>query len=196
METLRSTLTSAVERFNKSGDRQKLLCPVREEKKKGSPETNAVSERAIAHRLAVYFEDELRRKGIVTDAGQLSVDCEYDRHLDAQKKLESPDVFKKIVIAAGRKAVPLATKPGYFRFSVAPDVILHERGVDDHNLAVIEVKKSSNTEGSDYDNLKLTLFTTAKPYGFGYTFGARVVARDDLPPLKRCLEIVEEYPAA
>jgi len=110
--------------------------------------------------------------------------------------LEAKNAFRKIVIAAKRKAYTVPDKSGFFRFSVAPDIIVHQPRTDALNLLIVELKKQSNKEGSEYDDLKLTLFTAPCPLGFGYRFGARVVARDDLPPEKRCLEIVKEYPEA
>ena len=195
-EVLRAALVAAVARFNRSNDPKKLLCPLREGAKKKTPADAAAAEQAIAHRLAVYLEAELRSAGLVRDNGPLSVDCEYDRHFDAYKMLEAPDAFQKIVKAAKRKAYPVPNKPGYFRFSVAPDITVHKPRTDALNLLIVELKKESNKEGSEYDDLKLTLFTTPTPLGFGYRLGARVVARDDLPALKRCLEIVKQYPAA
>lgn len=195
-DKFRAALATAIARFNASNDPKKLLCPLRTGAKKKTPADAAAAERAIAHRLAFYLEDELRKAGLVRDDGPLSVDCEYDRHFDAYKMLEAPDKFRKIVKEAKRRAYTVPNKPGYFRFSVAPDIIVHKPRTDALNLLIIELKKVSNKEGSDYDDLKLTLFTTPKPLGFGYRLGARVVARDDLPASKRCLEIVKEYAAA
>lgn len=90
--------------------------------------------------------------------------------LYARKKIGSTRRFRKIVLAAKRRAVSIPTKPGYFQFSVAPDIIAHQLTKDALNLLIIEVKKVSNKEGGDYDDLKLTLFTTPKPLGFALRF--------------------------
>lgn len=190
-EVLRSTLHAAIARFNKSNDLSLLNADIIIEGGTSSP---SAAERAIAHRLAYYFEEELRRTGILAEGNGLSVDCEYNRHLRAQKKLCSPNVYKRIVLRAGRKALPAAFKVGHFQFSVAPDIVLHERISDAQNLVIIEVKKESNRELREYDELKLTLFTTPQPDGFGYKLGIHVIARDDLPADKCLLEIAKEYP--
>lgn len=195
-EVMRTALVAAVARFNASKDREDLLCPRRSGAKKNTSENAAAAERAIAHRLVFYLEVELRSAGVVKDGGPLSVNCEYDRHIDAHKLLEAPDAFRRIVEAVGRRAIPIPQKPGSFQFSVAPDIIVHEPRVDRLNLLIVEVKKASSREGMDYDDLKLTLFISPSPLGFGYRLGARVVARDDLAPAKRCLEIAKYYSLA
>jgi hypothetical protein len=84
---------------------------------------------------------------------------------------------------------------GFYVFSVAPDIIVHQRNSDQRNRLVIELKKQSNPETPKYDALKLHLFTSPKENdsGYGYIFGARVVSEDECEPEERCLKIVDKY---
>jgi hypothetical protein len=189
-------LSRAVDRFNISGDPQSLLCP-RCENPKTPTEKAAASERAIAYRVAFYLESELRSIGLVSDLGPLVVDCEYNRHIAEGKSLaeEAEKRIKKIVKAARRKELK-TDGDGYYVFSVAPDILVHQRRTDDNNLLVVEIKKRSNPETDKYDGLKLELFTKSKQTnkGYGYKFGAWVVAEDELcDPTKRELKIIMRY---
>ena len=153
----------------------------------------AASERAIAHRLAVYLECELRDEGIVEDGGLISVDCEYNRHLDGMKTHRIPEKLIRIVEDAKRKPKPISDDEGFFVFSIAPDIIVHHRGEDDLNLLVIELKKSTNVEILEYDDLKLKCFTKAGGDEYGYLIGFSVVAVDDVEANLRELKILTPY---
>lgn len=75
-----------------------------------------------------------------------NVDCEYNRHINEIKTID------------GRK--------------IYPDVIVHKRGIDDKNLAWIEVKKSTagSTEIKN-DRQRLKLVTDlGSPYVYKYGF--------------------------
>jgi len=190
-EVIWQGLEKAIARFNASGDPHSLLCP-RCAKPKTETDEAAASERAIAHRLAYYLESELRKVGIVGDAGPIVVDCEYNRHLAGGKSLaeEAEDRIKRIVLEARHKELK-AKEDGFYVFSVAPDIVVHQRQSDANNLLVVEVKKRSNPETEEYDCLKLELFTKTKKdeKGYGYKYGAWVVAEDQLPPKDRKLRI-------
>ena len=79
---------------------------------------------------------------------ELKVDCEYNRHGNDVKKLERP---------------------------VIPDIVIHMRGIDEHNLCVIEIKKSNSNRGSDFDKKKLRSFT-GDEYKYKYQLGVFLVA--------------------
>lgn len=183
-------LENAIDRFNDSNDPQTLLCPGKPPEKYWA----AAGERAIAHRLAYYLEAELRQIGKINDSSVLSVDCEYNRHSGAPKALRAEEKLKGIVDDARRKWKD-AGEDGYYVFSVAPDIVVHQRNTDDQNILVVEMKKRSNREPKAYDAHKLELFTTPKKngYGYGYYLGAWVIAEDDCEPEDRCLKIEEVW---
>ena len=185
-------------RFN-SNDRATLLCPKRlssgyeEKHKKG---WGGASERSISHRLAFYLECELRTIGIVRDGGLVVVDCEYNRHLDGMKHIRIPEKLKKIVEDAKRTPKPISDDEGFYFVSVFPDIVVHQRGEDDLNLLVIEVKKTSNTEIPEYDDLKLSCFTKQTENDkdeFGYQLGFAVVAFDTIAVDDRELRLSTPY---
>jgi len=189
IERMKKCLLRAIDIFNQT-DAGTLLCPRKDESgndaKKGSAGWGAASERAIAHRLAVYIENEFRKVGLITDTGPVVVDCEYNRHLDGAKIQRIPDSLKSIVEKAKRRPKPDSDDDGFYVFSVAPDIVVHERGNDKQNLLVVEVKKTTNLEIPEYDRLKLECFTN-KSSDYGYKLGAVVAVEDNLAPGKRCL---------
>ena len=93
-----------------------------------------VTERALAHQLAVYIAFNV--------PPPLSVDCEYNRHFGDPKRLRLPP----------RKALDREVRAT----TVFPDIIVHERNTDEHNYVVLELKKPG--EDLEYDELKLRAF--------------------------------------
>jgi len=188
-------LLKAIDRFNQSGDPKSLLCP-RNENPTTKSDWTAASERAIAYRLAFYLETELRRVPLVGDYGPLTVDCEYNRHLAEGKSLaaEAAEEIKQIVKQARKKELE-ENDDGFYVFSVAPDILVHQRRTDANNILVVEIKKRSNPETDKYDRLKLELFTSPKEdeRGYGYKIGAWIVAEDNLRPHERRLRLVRKF---
>ena len=184
-ELVRSALDVAIKRFNESADAKTLLWP-RKQKPETPADRHAASERSLTYRLAYYLECELRTKGLVTDNSRIVVDVEYNRHLGDKKTLagdEQERIRKIVKDARGTDLEP--EDDGFCVFSIAPDIIVHERG-QDANLVVIEVKKRSNPESEKYDQLKLELFTRTKTQGrgFGYRRGVWVMAEDKCTKLE------------
>jgi len=106
------------------------------------------NERTISHKLAEYLQEEFPYPN-------WNVDCEYNRHFMDIKKV----------------AVPAKPDVGWDDIeakTVYPDIIVHRRNSDDANLLVIEVKKSSNQSGHQFDIHKLAAFTKDE---YRYRFG-------------------------
>lgn len=86
----------------------------------------------------------------------LNVDSEYNRRYDGDKKE---------LTLEGKKSL------------VFPDIIVHSRNTD-HNLLVIEIKKSNNSNTTK-DDLKLREFTSIynKPdkAHYNYTYGLQII---------------------
>ncbi len=85
-------------------------------------EANA-AERAIAARVATYLAPHFP---------ELHVDVEYNRH------------------GIEPKRVHLNTYRGA-RKLIVPDIIVHQRGTDERNLLVIQIKKETNREPRTHD---------------------------------------------
>jgi hypothetical protein len=182
-------LFKAVDKFNEH-DCETLLCPT-----KAGPYTAAeyaaASERSIAHRLAYHWECEMRTAAIITKENKLAVDCEYNRHIGEEKTLAGDDQARIArIVKEARDTEVVPDEDGFCVFSIAPDIILHQRGKD-VNLVVVELKKRTNREAAEYDLLKLELFTRPREgsRGFGYLYGVWIIAEDKCSPRYRYLKI-------
>lgn len=101
------------------------------------------NERTISHKIAEYLQEEFPTR---------NVDCEYNRHGEEIKELEVP-----------RDSINWDDTEAK---TVFPDIIIHQRNTDEHNLLVIEVKKSSNAR-RQFDEIKLMSFTK-DPYNYNF----------------------------
>jgi hypothetical protein len=93
-----------------------------------------VTERALSHHLALYISRLV--------PAEYDVDVEYNRHGVDPKRLELPP----------RNALDRELRAT----TVFPDILVHKRNTDDHNLLVLEMKKPG--EDMEYDGLKLRAF--------------------------------------
>lgn len=104
-----------------------------------------VNERTLSFRLAHY---------LIEIFPEYDVDCEYNRHGDDVKRL--PRVTTTDTADTKGK-------------TIFPDIIIHKRGTDDNNYALIEIKKEGNTD-TERDIEKLQSLT-ADNLGYRYTYG-------------------------
>lgn len=127
-----------------------------------------LSERSIAHRLALYLTPRFP---------DFDVDCEYNGNVDANNRR------KYILILKGRaEALGLIKKDEIDQelidCCVYPDIIVHKRGKNgsENNVLIIEIKKSSSRVRGDWDAEKLARFTSNEyENNFVYQFGAFVL---------------------
>jgi hypothetical protein len=109
------------------------------------------SERSISHKLAEQLQGQFP---------EFNVDCEYNRHRDDVKRLNFYD---------DEAVSPKDTEAR----TVFPDIVIHERGHDEKNLLVVEIKKSTN-RNRNKDIEKLKAFTDnglPEEDRFGYETG-------------------------
>jgi hypothetical protein len=99
------------------------------------------SERSMSHQIAVHLAREIPG---------YDVDCEYNR-----------DGFNVKRLQLGHRQVSDNDEEAV---TVFPDIIVHRRGNNDHNLLVIEMKKAAVTGGFDYDYGKLRAFRAQLRY--------------------------------
>ena len=118
---------------------------------------DSTGERCIAHRLAVYLEDEF---------GGWHVDCEFNRH--GEEGARNP---KRV---SASPALPESRK-GQGSKDVTPDIIVHRRRRDDQNLVAIEVKPS-DSDDIPTDREKLRKYLTDAH--LRYAFAALMVYRN------------------
>jgi hypothetical protein len=137
-----------------------------------------VSERAITHKLAEYLQVHFP---------SLNVDCEYNRNAErgayAAKVLgilrESAREVTREVLEQTQKGDEMVEEE-ILSVSTYPDIIVHRRTVNSHNLLVVEVKKAldfppaHNYERSyQHDYAKLCAFTESEghnPYRYRYGY--------------------------
>lgn len=111
---------------------------------------NDLSERCISFNFACHLKRFFP---------EYDIDCEYNRNMNDIKRLEK---IKKIV-----KSKLSGTEEDY-GVNVSPDIIIHRRGSNKHNLAVIEIKKeSSPLEDQKFDIEKIRSYKTELKYKVG-----------------------------
>lgn len=99
------------------------------------------SERSVTHQLAAHLAS------LFPD---YSVDCEYNRDgFDIKKLALEPHVAEGDALDA---------------VTVFPDIVLHVRGTNSHNLLVVEVKKAASKGSTEYDLKKLAAFKSDLDY--------------------------------
>ena len=129
-------------------------------------------ERTIAHQFALYLGHQFKN---------YQVDCEYNGNSasgngrkmidDMNHRLQQPnqDILgenRRILGGISHSEDENLADP----IRVFPDIIVHWRGDNDHNVLAIEIKKSSNARYQEFDKQKLKAFT-AERCAFKYDFG-------------------------
>jgi len=102
-----------------------------------------LKEESVNHRLAVYLENHL---ACLRTQVKLTVDVEYDKYIDVQKRMRVDDKD----------------------FVARPDILIHKRFTNKHNLLALEAKKRSI---SLRDEQKLRGFLD---YDYHYRFGLMI----------------------
>lgn len=119
-------------------------------------EVNA-NERSLTHKLAEYLQIRISK--------DWNVDCEYNRNQGNVKKI----IEKLMRISGEPKSYDTEAK------TVFPDIIVHKRGSNEHNLLVIEVKKSSSGDSKGLsDKEKLKVFCEP-PFKYKYAVFIRLI---------------------
>lgn len=111
-----------------------------------------LNERTITHRLAIflskYFED-------------YNVDCEYNGDIERHDGKKRIHFLKEQLLNRNLLRIPeFELEKEIIERAVYPDIIIHERGTNNKNLCVIEVKKSTSKVIRDYDFMKLQAYTS------------------------------------
>ena len=115
---------------------------------------NDLCERSITHKLAEYMQPLFLK---------YNVDCEYNGDAmreDGRKRIHMLKIeLKKMGLIQKKDET---TDSELTDRLVFPDIIVHVRGKGGHahNLCIIEVKKSTNNNSSEYDKIKLQAYTT------------------------------------
>ncbi len=174
---LRGILEDAIGRFNAPIDRILLEDAGADDGKN----YGCVGERTITHRFAIHLEKALFKEGYPNETAPISIDCEYNRRLGKLKEQHvTEDLKSRVQKIKNRRLKEDPVQEGRYSFSVFPDIVVHERGKNELNLLVIELKRASNSFDDELDNIKLHLFTAPDDgSGYGYILGASVIAFDN-----------------
>src|SRR6266480_6596004 len=126
-------------------------------------------EQAITHRIAFCLE------ACFPNCRKLSVDCEYDKHLQSQKRGAFDYArFKKLKKQYPNCSCKVCRRPAsrstFSEKAFRPDILVHSRGNDDANLIVIEIKMEAVCP---FNITKLEALTRPKRYKgqYGYQLG-------------------------
>lgn len=114
-----------------------------------------VGERAIVFRFAYYLQQILDEHNIYAD---YNLDCEYNRNGSKSKQIISLDK------------------------NVYPDLIIHQRRINDNNLLVMEFKTYWNKDQNE-DIKKIKAFINERD-GYNYKYGIAVLIGESTVNLK------------
>ncbi|MGD0679986.1 MAG: hypothetical protein ABSC94_31770, partial [Polyangiaceae bacterium] len=103
-----------------------------------------LNERTLTHRLALYLDPLFKE----VEGQSWDVDCEYNRNLYSAKRLQIP----------GRRGPNQTDDEDDKGTTVYPDIIVHKRELNSHNLLVIEAKKNTSPADHHFDYAKLAAF--------------------------------------
>lgn len=123
---------------------------------------NDASEQSIAHHLANHLNK------LFPD---WNIDCEYNRIRKRVKRVRELIQYHR---DRGRQLSPEEEKSG---IAVLPDIIIHRRDTD-QNLLAIEIKKTSNPDGREYDDLKLQALRNEIGYLFSCFISLQTKTQD------------------
>lgn len=99
-----------------------------------------VHEISITHKLAEYLQDEF---------SDYDVDCEYNRDITNTVGDSIKQIYQIIKKEIGdyEKFKKIEEKIEYISRNIYPDIIVHKRGTNNHNLLAIEaIKRNPKTE--------------------------------------------------
>lgn len=122
-----------------------------------------VNERSITHQLAICLAGEFL---------DYDVDCEYNRMFREGEQVQKRSI--RIEEMATVSIGDLTAKTAY------PDIIVHWREDDKHNLLVIEAKKAGADYSEDYRKLN-GFMADRNDHGLGYEFSAFVIFDTNTP---------------
>jgi hypothetical protein len=121
-----------------------------------------ISERSVSHKLAYHLQP------LFSD---YNVDCEYNGDVDKLNDIKALEISKREISEINKKP----NKKDYYRIS--PDIIIHQRGSNDENLLVIEVKKDISPDiNVEFDLIKLKNLTIDHVHNhYNYKLGILII---------------------
>ena len=114
---------------------------------------NDLSEQSISHRIAIHLDPLFQN---------FNVDCEYNGDIDRANNRKAISILKDELQQFGllRDKEASDLEKEITNRAVFPDIIIHKRGTNEHNLCILEIKKSTSTVAYNYDFIKLRSYTS------------------------------------
>jgi hypothetical protein len=90
------------------------------------------------------------------------VDCEYNGNSASPSSKKKIQILKETLLHYGllTEGQSLQQDTDTVERSVFPDIIIHQRGISDKNLCILEIKKSTSDIPYHYDRIKLQAYTS------------------------------------
>lgn len=114
---------------------------------------NDLSEQSISHRIAFHLDQLF---------ADFNVDCEYNGDIDRPNNRKAISILKgelkEFGLLRDKEASDLEKE--FTNRAVFPDIIVHERGTNNNNLCILEIKKSTSNVDYNYDFIKLRSYTS------------------------------------
>ena len=110
-----------------------------------------LSEPSISHKFAIYLQELFN---------DYNVDCEYNGNVDHESgRKHIKMLFEELNKMGLLKEKEAEIDNEFIQRAVFPDIIVHSRGNNEHNLCIVEVKKNTSSISQDYDYLKIRAYT-------------------------------------
>ncbi len=132
---------------------------------------NDISERSISHKLGCYMQQKFKF---------FDVDCEYNGNVDAENNKKFITILREMLVMLKRTKKTDPDQDLLSRY-VYPDIIVHCRGTNEENILIVEVKKTTSKESTEYDFEKLQRYTSEKySNNLNYMLGVLVIVGNNL----------------
>ena len=112
----------------------------------------AVSENCMLFRIGWYIHEYVKRDG---NFALLSVDCQYNRNFEHPKSM-----YKQTLSGINKKVK-----------DPIPDLLFHQRGSNDNNLFLVELKKGKPGKAELLNDDEKLRYFTAESFEYKYAYG-------------------------
>ena len=133
---------------------------------------NNAHERSLTHKFAEYLQELFPN---------YDVDCEYNLDIKKRKKWlpeRSDEKLRNILVKLKDSIKPysdrLTSEIDKLQVNFYPDIIVHKRGTNKHNLLIIEAKKSEGNQSFDVEKLESFTHAIDNIHKYNYQIGALI----------------------
>ena len=127
-----------------------------------------INERTVTHKLAEYLQEQFP---------EFNVDCEYNRYRNYIKRIRNEQDRSNAISNLSDIELAKLIWENKDADTIYPDIIVHNRGTQDNNILIIEVKKTSNRDTGDFDKEKIKELMN-RPYNYKFGLFLRIKLAD------------------